>query len=394
LGDGSGLEEVAFSPDGTRLATGSNRSVHLYILQIDELIALAKTRLTRGLTSEECQKYLHLDPSDCAPGTVVPTTTPIPPADKGRVCQVMDTDNLYSPFNEMISKGLQDSSTMFGWDTKVLQSATPSDYEKNFTEFLRGDCDLIVGLATMADAMQSVAEANPEQKFLMGDRLFDPPLDNAWTQIYATDQAAFLAGYGAASVTKTGKVGVFGGIDVPPVTDFMDGFALGVAYYNEQNGARVEVLGWDPNKHEGLFVGGFCCETEGRQIAQQLLEAGVDIILPVAGLDVGTGAAFAVRTHGSAYIIGVDTDWAVTNPEIADVVLTSILKNFDVSVVQAVRAIEDDTFTGRVHIGTLETDEVGLAPFHELESLVSEKVKAELEQIRKDIIAGKIKTKP
>ena len=65
----------------------------------------------------------------------------------------------------------------------------------------------------------------------------------------------------------------------------------------------------------------------------------------------------------------------MTNPADTDVLLTGIVKNFDVTVIQAVQAIKDGTFTGGVHIGTLETGEVGLAPFHELDSLVSEEVK-------------------
>jgi len=247
----------------------------------------------------------------------------------------------------------------------------------------------------MSDAIRAAAAKNPNQKFqIMDNTPYEQPLDNVLTQIHATDQAAFLAGYAAASVTKTGKVGVFGGIDIPPVTDFMDGFALGVRYYNEKNGTNVEVLGWDPEKHEGMFVGGFCCALEGRQITNQLLDAGADIISPAAGPGVGYGAAYAVKTHGNAYFIGVDTDWAVTSPEYADIVLTSILKNFDVSVVQAVQAIMDGTFTGGIHIGTLETGEISIAPFHELDSLIPAKVKGELEQIKADIIAGKIKTKP
>ena len=213
-------------------------------------------------------------------------------------------------------------------------------------------------------------------------------------QIFATDQAAFLAGYAAASVTKTGKVGVFGGIDIPPVTDFMDGFALGVQYYNQKNGTSVEVLGWDPARHEGLFIGGFCCSAEGRNITQQLLDQGADIILPVAGTSVGPGAAYAVKSHGNAYVIGVDTDWNVTNAEFADIILTSILKNYDASVVQAVKDIKENTFTGGIHIGTLETGKVSLAPFHQFDNLISSKVKADLEQIKAEIIEGGIKTKP
>ena len=82
------------------------------------------------------------------------------------------------------------------------------------------------------------------------------------------------------------------------------------------------MLGWDAKEHAGLFVGGFCCALEGRKITQQLLEQGADIIPPVAGTNVGPGAANAVQTHGNAYLIGVDTDWTVTSPEYADIVLT------------------------------------------------------------------------
>jgi basic membrane protein A and related proteins len=70
------------------------------------------------------------------------------------------------------------------------------------------------------------------------------------------------------------------------------------------------------------------------------------------------------------------------------------MENLDVTVVQTVKAIEDGRFTGGIHLGTLETGEVGLAPFHQFASLISNEVKVELEQIKADIIAGKIKTKP
>jgi basic membrane protein A and related proteins len=84
----------------------------------------------------------------------------------------------------------------------------------------------------------------------------------------------------------------------------------------------------------------------------------------------------------------------VTDPEYADIMLTSIMKNYDISVVQAVRATVDGTFSGREHVGTLETDEVSLAPFYKFDSLISAKVRMDLEQIKKEIIAGTINTNP
>jgi WD40 repeat protein/basic membrane lipoprotein Med (substrate-binding protein (PBP1-ABC) superfamily)/transcriptional regulator with XRE-family HTH domain len=394
-GDGSELNEIAFSPDGTRLAVGGNNGVHIYLLHIEDLIALAGTRVTRALSGEECQKYLHSNSVACAPTASIPTTTPFPPTTEHRICQVTNTGGLYDhSFNQLVFKGTQDAVTNFQWEAKVLQSASLPDFEKNIREFVRGDCDLIVGLPPMSDAIRLAAETNLNQKFQLMEFAYDPPLKNVWTEISATDQAAFLAGYVAASVTKTGKVGVFGGVDIPSVTDFMDGFALGVTYYNEKNTAGVEVLGWDVKKHEGLFVGEFCCAAEGRQLTQQLLNDGADIILPVAGVNVGPGAADAVQNHGNAYLIGVDTDWALSNPEYANIVITSITKNYDVSVGLAVKAMEENTFSGGTHVGTLETDEVGIAPFHQVDALVSAKVKSDLEQIKADIISGKIKTRP
>jgi len=59
---------VSFTPDGRRLITsGADGAVRIYLLKIEELIALAKSRLTRSLTTEECQKYLHVDACPAAP---------------------------------------------------------------------------------------------------------------------------------------------------------------------------------------------------------------------------------------------------------------------------------------------------------------------------------------
>ncbi|GAB4571591.1 MAG: hypothetical protein Fur0017_20980 [Anaerolineales bacterium] len=215
-------------------------------------------------------------------------------------------------------------------------------------------------------------------------------MQNVWIQTYAVDQAAFLAGYVAASTTQTGKVGVFGSIDIPPVTDFMDGFALGVKYYSQQNGTSVEVIGWDVEKHEGIFTGGFCCSTEGRQAARQLLDAGADVILPVAGQSVGVGAGTEILEHGNAWVIGVDTDWTQTNPELNDIILTSIEKRFDISVMLASDTIADGAFIGNYHIGKLETGEVGLSPING----ITPELQATLEHITSEIILGKIRTTP
>ena len=134
-------------------------------------------------------------------------------------------------------------------------------------------------------------------------------------QVFATDEAAFLAGYLAAGISKTGMVGTFGGINIPPVTIFMDGFYYGVQYYNADKGTNVEVLGWDPKKQKGLFTDNFESLDDGRTFAQNLVDEGADIVMPVAG-PVGLGSAALASELGAdkLKIIGVDIDQFESDP--------------------------------------------------------------------------------
>ncbi len=203
-----------------------------------------------------------------------------------------------SYFNQFIYEGVQQAAGQHGWEATVLEFAGSFRFrgEHQCSHGQRLSCGCRARVAV--EAVGKAALANPLQKFMVTDFVLEDQPDNLWTQVYATDQAAFLAGYAATSATKTGKVGVFGGVDIPQVTGFMDGFALGVSYYNQKHGTDIQVLGWDPAKHSGLFAGGFCCTTEGRALARQLLEQGADIILPVAGESIGWGAGAEILEHG------------------------------------------------------------------------------------------------
>jgi len=194
-------------------------------------------------------------------------------------------------------------------------------------------------------------------------------------------------------MTKTGKVATFGGIQIPTVTVFMDGFALGVQYYNQQKGTAVEVLGWDPATQTGSFTGNFESKEDGRTLGLSFIDEGADIIMPVAG-PVGEGTAAAVKERGNAWVIGVDADWYETVPDYKDIVLTSVLKNMNITTKGAIQAAMEGTFAGGVIVGTLENGGVGLAPFHDADSLVSAELKAELDTIAAEIIAGNIPTSP
>jgi basic membrane protein A len=256
-------------------------------------------------------------------------------------------------------------------------------------------CDIIVTVGfLLGDATQAAAEANPDQRFAIVDFAYDPAIDNVLGLVFSTDQAAFMAGYAAASYTQTGTIGTYGGINIGgPVTDFMDGFFAGAMYHNEQKGTEVEVLGWDPEAEDGLFTGDFENQDNGRRVTEDLIAEGADVILPVAGpVGLGTAAAIEDSTEDDV-AVWVDTDGCVSAEEFCSIFLTSVQKNIDVAVFNAIQGVVDDTFEGGLFVGTLENEGVGLAPFHELEDQVSDETKAELEEIRSGIIAGDISTK-
>ncbi len=309
-------------------------------------------------------------------------------------CQITDTGGIDdNSFNQTAWKGVLDAKEQLGIDARFLESQAETDYEANINSLLGGACDVIVTVGfLLGDATKKAAEANPDQKFSIVDFAYDPAIPNVLGQVYATDQAAFLAGYLSAGMSQTGIVGTFGGINIPPVTIFMDGFSAGVAHYNAEKGAEVEVLGWNPTSREGLFTNNFESLDDGRAFAQNLYDEGADIVLPVAG-PVGLGSAALADELGvdKLKIIGVDADLYVTDPEKGHVYLTSIMKNMDSTVFQVIDSAMQGTFEGGVIVGTLESGGVGLAPFHDMEADVPDELKAELEALRKAIVDGTIK---
>ncbi len=321
---------------------------------------------------------------------------PQPPAEADfKACQVTDVGGIDDrSFNATAWKGVQDAQASLGIEGKFLESQQQTDYEKNINAFIEEGCDIIVTVGfLLGDDTAAAAEANPDQKFSIVDFAYDPTFDNVLGQVFNTQEAAFLAGYASAAVSQTGKVGTFGGIQIPPVTVFMDGFALGVEYYNQQKGTNVEVLGWDPASQTGLFTGNFESTDDGRAMGESLMDEGADVIMPVAG-PVGLGTAAAAQERGDVYIVGVDNDWFVVNPEFGDIILTSVLKNMDVTTFEAIKAVQDGTFTGGVTVGTLANGGVGLASFHDLGSMVSSELQSELDAVREGIIAGDIQAMP
>jgi basic membrane protein A len=318
-----------------------------------------------------------------------------PAAPKTKVCQVTDTGGIDDKsFNATAWKGVQDAIAKYGAvEGKYLESQQQADYEVNLNAFASEKCDLIVPVGfLLADATAAAAEANPEQKYAIidVDYLAFPNLRGSG---FAIDQATFLNGYLAAGMTKTGKVGTYVGIAFPATTKFMDGFALGVAYYNEVKGTNVEVLGWDVETRQGLEVGNFESTDDGRKMGEQLMDEGADIIMPVAG-PVGLGTLAVMEERGSGMLIGVDNDWSLANPDKADYILSNAMKNMDVFVTETIGMVIDGSFKGENWIGDLKNGGVGLTYGSKLGESVPAELKAEIEALIPKLQSGEIATLP
>src|SRR3546814_16284276 len=105
--------------------------------------------------------------------------------------------------------------------------------------------------------------------------------------------------------------------------------------------------------------------------------------MPVAG-PAGLGGLKAVKDAG-VMGIWVDTDGCVSAAEYCDVLLSSVVKAMDVAVQQAITDSAEDKFTNEVYEGTLANEGVSLAPFHEFDSKIDQKVKDELQAIQEQL---------
>ena len=319
-------------------------------------------------------------------------------SDGFKACMVSDFGGFDDKsFNETSYKGLLQAKEELGVQTAQLESQAEGDYSGNVAAMIDQKCNIVITVGfALASATEAAAKQTPDAKFAIVDNPSFDGVDNAKGLTFNTAEPSFLAGYLAASMTKTGKVGTFGGAKYPTVTIFMDGFAQGVAHYNQAKGKNVEVLGWSHEAQDGQFIGGndpFGDQSGGKNTANTLIAQGADIILPVAG-PAGLGALAAVKeSGGKVNAIWVDTDGYLSAPEYKEVIITSVEKGMDVAVFDAIKAAKDGTFSPENYVGTLANGGVNLSEFHDFDSQISDETKTELETLKKDIIDGKITVK-
>ena len=308
-------------------------------------------------------------------------------------------------FNQLGLMGLEEASEELGVENIAVESNSTSDFAPNIQSVLDQNCTLVVTVGfDLAAAAAEAAEANPDVQFISvddivdltgakndaGDDIGDGKTDfpNIKPIIFDTAQAAFLAGYASADYSTSKVVGTYGGKPFPTVTIFMDGFKQGVDYWNEQNDGDAKVLGWDGTN--GLFTDAFVPDPAAENAVRGLLDQGADVILPVGG-GIYLSAASVIRDSGKdVALLGVDADVYETDPTVADLLLTSILKAINVGVSKAIVEAGEGNFDATPYVGVLEDQGVGIAPFHDFEGKVAPDLQDRLDEITAGIIDGSI----
>jgi len=322
-----------------------------------------------------------------------PSTSGAPAAGALTACMVLDTGGVDDKsFNQSSWAGMTAANKA---NPNIKISYVPSNSGNDYTPNLKAEvtkgCDTIIAVGgLMTDNVKAVATANPTVHFAEVDSGSTAP--NVYGIQFNTAQGGFLGGYLAAGMSKSGKVATWGGLNIPPVTIYMDGFWEGVNYYNTQNKKNVKVLGWnEKNQKGGTFSQSFTDQNKGKQISQTFIQQGADIIFPVAGgAGLGAGAA-AQASNGRANVIWVDTDGCVSAAQYCKYFITSVTKNLTDSVTQYVNQAASGTFPTGSYVGTLANNGTGLAPYHQFASKVPASLQSQLEQVKADITSGKIK---
>ncbi|CAI9392627.1 Membrane lipoprotein TmpC [Microbacterium sp. T2.11-28] len=312
-------------------------------------------------------------------------------------------------FNESAKNGMDMAAEELGVEPLEFESTNDNDYAPNMETAVSEGCTLIIAVGfKLAAATVEAATANPDLQFAIiddyadgttvddeGNPVYDgaPDAPNIKPLVFNTAEAAYLGGYAAAAWSAqsgVNKVGTFGGMQIPSVAVFMDGYQLGVEKYNEDKGTDVQVFGWDTATQEGAFTGGFDANDTAKQTAQSVLDQGVDVILPVGG-PIYQSAAAAIADGGTdTVMLGVDSDLAVADTSVTDVTLVSIMKAIDVAVHDATIAAAAGDFDPAPYVGTLENEGVKLSSFHDFESQLPDGLLDEIAALQASIIAGDI----
>ncbi len=286
-------------------------------------------------------------------------------------------------FNWLALQGLQRAQADFGVVGSTYDSSSPDDFAPNLEQCVADGNALCISVGfSLGDATLAAANAHPGTKFAIVDFTYDTYPANLRSLYFEVDQPAYLAGVLSSLMSQSKIAGDIGGWAIPSVVAFTEPYRNGVLCADAS-----------PAKVLLQYTDDFANPTLGAQVAQNMISLGADVIFAPAG-STGSGAVLSA-TQSDRWGIGVDTDYysfVFGNGTVdgADKLLTSVLKKIDNAVYDTIQDVKFGSFTSGAATYNMANDGAGLAPFHETDALVSPAIKARLDQVKADLLAGRI----
>jgi basic membrane protein A len=280
-------------------------------------------------------------------------------------------------FNQSASEGVEKFKKDTGIAAREFEITNAAQREQAFTQMARRGCAIIVGTGfTQASAIEKVAKQFPNVKFAIIDAVVDLP--NVLSINFREQESSFLCGMAAAMVSKTGKIGFIGGMDIPLIRKFALGYTEGAKFVNPQ----IEVF----QNMTGTTPAAWNDPTKGAELAKSQFGRGADVVFHAAG-GTGLGVMQAAKDAG-LLSIGCDSNQDYIHP---GSVLTSAVKRVDVAVYKTFMDAKNGTWKGgQIFLGLAEQG-VDFSLDEHNRPLITPAMEAKLNAAKADIIAGKIK---
>jgi basic membrane protein A len=278
-------------------------------------------------------------------------------------------------FNDSAYRGLKKAEDELGVEIKYVEPSSVSEFDSFLREFAEANYDLIIGVGfQMKDSVVKIATEYPESHFVMIDQPVDMP--NVVSASFNEPEGSFMAGALAGMMTKTNVVGFIGAMDLPLIRSFGDGYMAGAKYINP----KIVTF--------NAYVGGgspFNDPARGKEMALSMIDSKADIVYHAAAGS-GIGVFEAAKERG-VYAIGVDSN---QDDVVPGTVLTSMLKNVDEAVFTIIKDTQEKGFKAGEKDFNLANGGVGITDLKYTKDKVGEVNLKKLEEIKADIISGKI----
>ena len=273
-------------------------------------------------------------------------------------------------WNAVALQGLKDAEAKFGIQSAYTENVGNADSEAAFMDYASQGYDLIIGHGFQyGDPAVRVGAKFPKQKFMAIESA--SKAGNVASYVIAVEQAGYLMGVLAASMTKTGTIGIVGGVEQPSIIKMVEAYKLGAKAYNP----KVKVF--------DVYIGSFTDVSLGKEAALAMADKGADVLSHIAN-QAGTGVIKAAEERG-LLATGDSFDQNFIAPK---TVVCSTVYNVPILVTLAVDKVRGGTFGGGIFNMGMKEGVVDIAPYHDFESSIPAKAKDMIAQMKKKIISG------